>query len=94
MTHEVYGKIPYLCLLFSHILKEGSFYSFIRNICAYFFTRENIQKIAQAIASNGKTGLKKMNLGKNAMDDRGMTTVLHFGVSGYPNWGCVASLQI
>jgi len=38
-------------------------------------SKENIQKIAQAVASNAKTALKKLNFGKNAIDDRGVPSL-------------------
>ena len=30
-----------------------------------------MQKLSQAVTSNPKTGLKRINLGKNTIDDRG-----------------------
>ena len=42
-----------------------------------------MQKLLQAIASNPKTGLKRINLGKNSVDDRGRYLHALFGTNSY-----------
>eukprot|EP00794_Sanderia_malayensis_P018868 gene18868-20768_t len=46
--------------------------------------KESIQKISQAIASNSKTAIKKLDIGKNAVEDRG-TNALCTALASLPH---------